>query len=254
MYAGRTSVTIKASFKDEAMRTKMMRGILAVIAVVALTGCTAEEPKYGTETQVSSPLRKRQIWAVAPAVNLSGYPQVDPLLHGDNLFQQLQQVDGVTAIPVNRVVQVFASLRIEQVQSAEQASLVCDVLGCDGLLVPTVTAYDPYDPPKLGAAIQLFRRAGYARAENVSPRELARRASPGKEQSLQTAPDFLQTVGMFDAASGSVRQAVYDYARGRNDPLGPMGAREYFASMDRYSGFVYHTLIAELMKHPKLQG
>lgn len=236
--------------------TKPMMRSVAVGCAIALTiaGCTREEPKYGTEHQIASPLKKRQVWAVAPAVNLTGYASVDPFLHADLLFQQLQQVDGITAIPVNRVAQVYASLRIEQVQSAEQASVVCEVLGIDGLLVPTVTAYDPYDPPKLGVAIQLFRRSGFARQENVSPRELARRASPGKDQSLPAAPDFLQTVGMFDAANGSVRQAVYDYARGRNDPLGPMGAKEYFASMDRYSGFVYHTLIVEMMKHPKLHG
>lgn len=234
------------------MNKTTMRSIATCgLISIAMIGCATEEPKYGTEAQISSPLKKRQVWAVAPAVNLSGY-QVDPLLQGDLLFQQLQQVDGITAVPVNRVAQVYASLRIEQVQSAEQASIVCDVLGCDGLLVPTVTAYDPYDPPKLGVAIQLFRKSGSNKPDNVSPRDLARRASPGKEQSLAPAPDFLQTVGMFDAASGSVRQAVYDYAKGRNDPLGPMGAKEYFVSMDRYSAFVYHTLIAEMLKHPKL--
>ena len=52
---------------------------------------------------------------------------------------------------------------------------------------------------------------------------------------------------MFDAANGSVRDAVYRYAAGRNDPVGPMGAKEYLASMDRYCGFVYHELIARLI-------
>ena len=235
------------------MNRSLIRSIIAAFLIVApLVGCSEQEPKYGTEAQIASPLTKRQVWAVAPAVNLSGYEAVDPLLHGDLLYQQLQQVDGITAVPVNRVVQVYASLRIDQVQSAEQAKLVCDVLGCDGLLVPTVTAYDPYDPPKLGVALQLFRRSGFAKPENVSPHDLAKRAAPGKTQSLAPAPDFIQTVGMFDAASGSVRQAVYDYAKGRSDPVGPLGAKEYFVSMDRYSGFVYHTLIGEMLQHPKL--
>ncbi len=52
---------------------------------------------------------------------------------------------------------------------------------------------------------------------------------------------------MFDAANGSVREALLLYAQGRNDPLGPMGEKEYLASMDRYCGFVYHTLIGDLL-------
>jgi len=36
------------------------------------------------------------------------------------------------------------------------------------------------------------------------------------------------SVGMFDAANGSVRQAVLDYAVGRNDPQGPLGSKEIF--------------------------
>ena len=51
----------------------------------------------------------------------------------------------------------------------------------------------------------------------------------------------------------SVRQALEDYAAGRNDPAGPLGADEYRLSMDRYGGFVYHELIATLMSHPRLK-
>jgi hypothetical protein len=35
--------------------------------------------------------------------------------------------------------------------------------------------------------------------------------------------------------------------------VGPYGADEYFVNMDRYSGFVYHVLIAEMMNHPRLR-
>src|ERR1043165_1964861 len=94
----------------------------------------------------------RQSWAVAPVINLSGQSGVDPILQADILFNQLQQVAGVNGLPVNRVVQVYSTLHIDQVQSEEQAALVCDLLGCDALLVGTISLYDPYDPPKLGAS------------------------------------------------------------------------------------------------------
>ena len=232
---------------------KRMRSITGAVLVgaVALSGACAEKPpEYGREFVQSLPPKRREVWAVAPAINLSGQREVDPLLQADLLYQQVQQVRGLTVVPVNRVAEVYAGLGIEQVQSAEQASLVCDLLGCDALLVPTVSAFDPYDPPKLGASLHLFAKPGnFARPANVDPRELVRRAAPPQDESMPGpgAGEFLQAVGMFDAANGTTRDALLAYASGRNDPLGPMGAKEYLASMDRYCGFVYAQLTADLL-------
>ena len=254
-----------ASFKDEAMtrmrsitRPSFARAALAAAALpfaglgLVLTGCSSRPPPYGTEQVLAVPHGRKAVWAVAPAVNLSGQREVDPLLQADLLYQQVQQVRGLTVVPVNRVAEVYAGLGIGQVQSAEQAALVCDLLGCDALLVPTVSAYDPYDPPKLGASLQLFGRPAARRVKNnVNPRELARLAAPGDDEALPASASptqFLQVVGMFDAANGSVREALWRYARGRHDPVGPMGRREYLMSMDRYVGFAYHALITDLLR------
>ncbi len=237
---------------------KVLRSIIITTLIGAglapLFGCQAK-PQYGTEAELYLPATKRQIWAVAPALNLSGQKEVDPLLQADVLYSQLQQVHGLTVVPVNRVVEVFAGLHLEKVQTPEQASLVCDLLGCDALVVPTVTAFDPYNPPKLGASLQVFRKPrGYARPDNVDPRELARQASlvPGKSLPAPTN-QFLQSVGMFDAANGSVREALETYAHGRNDPAGPLGVKEYFVSMDRYCGFVYNSLIGDVLRQIREQ-
>ena len=42
-------------------------------------------------------------------------------------------------------------------------------------------------------------------------------------------------------------------AAGRADPTGPYGSDEYLVDMDRYCGFVYHALLADLMNSPRLQ-
>jgi hypothetical protein len=225
------------------------RGLIVLVLFAFLAhGCAEQEKPYGTERPLSWPGRRQQVWAVAPAVDLSGQREVDPLLQADLLYAQLQQVNGMTVIPVNRVVEVYASLRIEKVQSEEQAALVCDLLGCDGLVVPSITAYDPYNPPKFGASLQLFRMPGsYARPAGLDVRELTRQAAPGPDESMPQRSGFVQAVGMFDAANGSIREALFGYAAGRNDPAGPLGNREYLVSMDRYCGFVYHCLIAELI-------
>ena len=223
--------------------------VISLVCTQGLSGCRQTEPQYGTEAQLALPARAAQVWAVAPAVDLSGQREVDPILQADLLFQQLQTVRGITAVPVNRTAEVYASLGIERVQSEDQAAVVCEMLGCDGLVVPTVTAYDPYNPPKFGASLQLFRARPAATVAMVDPRELTRRAAPPADEALPPpgAGSYRQAVGMYDAANGSVRDAVFRYAAGRNDPVGPMGAKEYLASMDRYCGFVYHELIARLV-------
>jgi len=224
--------------------------VILVICTQGLSGCRQTEPQYGTEAQLALPAAHgAQVWAVAPEVDLSGQREVDPILQADLLYQQLQTVRGITAVPVNRTAEVYASLGIVRVQSEDQASLVCEMLGCDGLVVPTVTAYDPYNPPKFGASLQLFRARPAATVARVDPRELTRRAAPPVDEALPPpgAGSYRQAVGMYDAANGSVRDAVLRYAAGRSDPVGPMGAKEFVASMDRYCGFVYHELIARLI-------
>jgi len=230
---------------------KRARPIVASVAILIVAntfGC-GKPPQYGTERQLQLRDPRARTWAVAPAINLSG-EVIDPILQADLLFVQLQQIQGVTGIPVNRVVEVYAALHIEKVQNETQAALVCELLGCDALLIPTITAFDPYNPPKIGASLQLFRRTGYVRDARINPRDLARQASPETDESLPPAPAFEQAVGMFDAASGSTRQQLIDYATGRNDPFGPMKEKEYLVSMDRYASFVYYRLIADLIGQP----
>lgn len=221
---------------------------ICLLALVTLA-CSEKPPVYGVERQLYLPGDRAQVWAVAPAVNLSGIGDVDPLLQADLIYQQVQTVNGVRAIPVNRVVDVYAAMQIGGIGSAEQASAVCELLAADALLVPTITAYDPYNPPKLGASLQLFWRSpDYRRPTGVEVRELSRMAAPAAGESLPaTPPDLFQVVGMYDAASGSVREKLALYADGRNDPVGPLGAREYLVSMDRYCGFVYHDLVEQLL-------
>lgn len=192
---------------------------LGLLAVLLLVGCAEQPPEYGRERVLQLATSRTQVWAVAPATNLSGQEQVDPVLQADLLFEQLQTVRGVTALPVNRTVDVFVAMQIRQVETFEQAQQVCQALGADALVVPTVTIHDPYNPPKFGASLTLFHASG------------AR-----------------QAVGMFDAANGTVRDALRRYAQGRFDPQGPLGEREYLLSMPRYCGFAYHQLLEDLCR------
>lgn len=225
------------------------------IAVLSIAGCAKKAQEYGTEKPVILPGAVRQTWAVAPVIDLSGQ-RVDPILQADVLYGQLQQVDGLTVVPVNRVVQVYQALRLPQVQTEEQAALVCEMLGVDALVIASITLFDPFDPPRMGASVQLFRRGGYRRPLDVDPRELARRATLPRVSGADStaAVAFPQAVGIFDAANGSTREGVLRYAQGRTDQVGPLKDRAYFLEMDRYSGFVYASLIEDLLRKPGVAG
>lgn len=227
--------------------------VVSAVVLSILAGCAEPPPGYGTEQKLILVGARRATWAVAPAINLSGQREVDGVLQADLLFEQLQQVRGLTVIPVNRTAEVFVQLGIAQVRSEEEAALVCEMLNCDGLVVPTVTIFDPYHPPKLGATLTLMGKTAPGGAVRVDARELVREARQESAGLVEPSPALVQVTGMWDAANGSVREAVKTYAAGRHDPLGPMGEREYLLSMDRYCGFVYHELITSLLSHPRMK-
>src|SRR5882724_107852 len=102
-----------------------MRSIKLGWLLIALLVIGCKTPQYGHEQQLTIKTRVRPVWAIAPAINLSGQSQVDPLLQADLVYQQLQAVKNITVIPVNRVVEVYAALNIDKVQSEAQATLVC---------------------------------------------------------------------------------------------------------------------------------
>jgi hypothetical protein len=236
------------SFKDEVM-PKIRMTVLVMSFLVLAIGCSSQKP-YGEEEQLFLPGTHRQVWAVAPAINLSGQSQIDPLLQSDLVYQELQKVRGLTVIPVDRVVEVYASLKIDKVQSERQAYDICRLLGCDGLVVPTVTAYDPYDPPKFGASVQLFVRPGtFDRMPKLDPRALERSATAtaAAPPEMTQTHNMAQVVEMYDASDGTVLEAVKAYAKGRTDPNKPLGVDEITVSMDRYCAFGYHELLSELL-------
>jgi hypothetical protein len=211
-----------------------------LMAILIASGCDDKPKPYGVETGLAIPDNQTHLWAIAPAINLSGHHEVDPILQADLLYTQLQMVKGMTVVPVDRVVQVFAAMEISQIQSPQQARAVCEALNVEGIIIPTITAYDSYMPPKMAASLALFTRGEGGQGGEATT----------QPSGTVAGPHLKQVVGIYDSENGTVREALLKFAAGRSDPNGPMSEREYFLSMDRYSGFVYHQLIADLLGVP----
>src|SRR5690242_13300701 len=124
-----------------------------LLAAVAVGGCldsSLKKKPEPIESLIGSPYPNVATIAIAPAINLSGSRDVDPLAVSDALYGELQQVPGLNVIPLNRVLFAMRQLNIRTIDDPVQAQRIAEGLGAQGLVVPAVTAFDPYNPPQMG--------------------------------------------------------------------------------------------------------
>ena len=200
-----------------------------------------------------APYEARQLWAVAPLRNEAGTLQADGVRFADQLAATLEEVGGIDVVPVNRVLQAMQTLEMPEVTTLEQAITLRKALGVDGLVAGTISAYDPYDPPSLGVAVDLYvdprrptmginiRSLSWAATDELS------KPSPARTRVNATQP--VATVsGHFKASDPRVRDALKRYAHRRGTAEDDAYAwRVYRLSMDLYSEFVSYQLGSRLM-------
>ena len=135
-------------------------------------------------------------------------------------------------------------LNMRAVTTPEDARTLIDTLGVDGLIVGNVTAWDPYTPPTLGLALQLFIPAD----RSSSPRtdELPDQSNTTSRASLIAAA---QAAGIFDASDHTTLELLAIFANGRTHPSTAYGDDIYLMKMDLYTKFVAHQLLAELLRN-----
>lgn len=231
--------------------TKFMRISLMTLALLALSGCNTRrltQPQFHT-----APYERAQVWAVAPFNNESGVSIVQGDRVADMFVQQLQDVRGINALPVNRVILAMRELDIPYIQSAHDASRLLSVLGADGLIVGTTTAYDPYRPMTFGAAIELHV-ADHALPSVIDTRSLSRSASahiaPGE---LGPRNPVAQTAGIFDARNHETLAQLQHYASGRSVPDSAFGSDIYLVRMDLYMQFASYRLLGDLLNSEQIR-
>jgi len=220
------------------------RGFAAVLLML-FVGCETNkryEPYVHRAPYVGS-----QLWAVAPFMNESGVSIIDPARVADLYTEELQQVEGIDTVPVNRVLAAMRQLNMPSVSSGADAVALIDALGVDGLIVGTVTAYDPYNPPTLGMAVQLFKPA-LMQTSQIDPRSLTRQASGEVELGAMSEVDAAaQAAGLFDSRNERTRMWIDEYALGRTPMDSAFGAEVYLVRMELYTKFVSYRLIGQLL-------
>jgi len=221
---------------------------LALVGVWAL-GCASADPLTPPRQLVSpyATTPAEPTWAVVPLRNETGTSAADAMAISDDLVAAITQTRGLRALPLNRSIDAMATLDMAEPEGPEDLERLARVLGVEGVVVGSVTAYDPYEPT-LGLALALYARPGtLARAgeAEIDTRRLVEQPTDydffrRREASRRPA----STVSLvLDGRDHGVRMATRAYARGRTEPGSALGWERYLKSMPEFQKFAVWTAL-----------
>jgi hypothetical protein len=217
--------------------------IFTLLLCLGSAGCETEKPvAQPVEFPMVSPYAGVHTLAIAPAINLSGSRDFDPLAVSDLLFGEMQQVSGLNILPLNKTLLAMQRMGVRSIDDPRIAQRLAEALGADGLVIPAITAYDPYNPPNVGMILQMYTPA-LMRPTSVSVRP----NSSTSAEEFQGQP-VSQVNGVFNAANQSVLRELESYAAGRTDYGSALQDKKFLMDADAYMRFVCHSMVRRLME------
>lgn len=192
------------------------------------------------------------LWAVVPLRNESGTSQVDVGAISDHIVAAAEEVRGVRALPLNRTLDAMRAQRMSAIRTPGDARQLANAMGVDGIIIGSITAYDPYTPT-IGLSLALYARPGSPvdrSMKRIDPKALQASATDTTptsgsmyvDQPMSTASELL------DAKNQGVLMELKSYAEGRSDPNSALGWKRYTASMMLYSEFAAHKAVGSLVQ------
>ena len=241
---------------------RLVLGIALAVVLGGMAGCSKPPTPRPLEYSLVSPYRGMHTLAVAPAINVSGKREFDPLTVSDTMFVELQQVHGLTVLPVNKTIAAMQHLRVRSIDSPETAARIAQVMGADGLVIMAVTAYDPYMPPTVGMKVQLYTVRDADEVVPVEPTTQVRRMdgsmvdppAPAATEAGATRHLAATISAVFNSSNQSVRIELKDFARGRTDYDSALQEEKFLADADAYMRFVCHAMVRRLMEVERSRG
>lgn len=226
-----------------------MRWLGPIAAAALLAAIPACGPRQPADVQIRNPWLGAMRVAVAPALNFSGSADVDVLAAADVMAGELARVDGFEVLPVSRTLAVLNRQGATGVESPAHALEIRDALGADAILVFAITEYDPYEPPSVGIAAQLYGSFASERVPRFDPVRVSRSATPVSGGVARPAWDpIAQVTAVRNAANEPVVREVRDFARVRDGDGSPYGWRKYLVSQRSYLRFCCHAAIRDLVQ------
>jgi hypothetical protein len=241
-------------------RIPICLAVMAATVVGLTTGCsgvsgTSSEQPLMPAAAVISPYQAADgelLWAVVPLTNETGTSVADTPGLSDALVRRVEAVRGLRCLPLNRTIEAMRALGLgDRIGSPQEAELLAKTLGVDGVVAGTVTAWDPYDPPKIGVAVALFAAPGKLKRgfDGLDAGALSRAYTDfGTYDGSNFAFDPASAVSeLLDAGSHETLMRVRSYAEGRTGAERPHGWRIHVVSMELYTEFAAERMVQKLI-------
>ena len=216
------------------------------VSLLVLAGCAVTEQRV-EPVVVPNPVFGPMTIAVAPALNQSGAADFDPSRFADLMASELGHAEGITVIPVSRVLGVLAAQGADSVESPTHALELAFLLGADAILVFAVTEYDPYDPPSIGISAQLYGARPVRGGGSPDPVALSKEPGLASSAEKGTRGLLAENQRVYDASHDSVVAEVRGFAAKRKGKASPYGWRRYLVSQREYIRFCCHATIRALL-------
>ncbi|MCR9076928.1 MAG: hypothetical protein NXI07_12895, partial [bacterium] len=247
------AMTSAQTMLNRVITLSMLASMLAVLTACSMT---KERDPLTPPGVIVSPYDATQgdvLWAVIPPLNESGTSIADSARIGDAIIAAVQEARGIRCLPLNRSIDAMRSLGfVSGIETSSDAHQIAEFLGADAIVVGSITAYDPYDPPVLGLALALYARPGamaQASKTSLDTRMLTSAFTDfGTTSGLHFAGEPVSVVSEhLDGRNHEVQYAARTYAQGRSERQSAMQWRIYLASMDLYTEFAAHHTVGRLI-------
>ena len=227
-------------------------GFIAVFLGGVLGGCSSwynrKAPPPPTEYPLSTPYGAVRTFAIGPTVNLSPSHDFDPMTISDAMFAEMQQVGGLNILPVNKTLIAMQRLGMRSIESARDAQQLARVMGADGIIIPAVTAYDPYRPPSLGMTVQLYTAHTLMARSQVEARRIdGTVVATAVELEVDEQQPVSQVAAVFNSRNQTVLRELRDFTAGRTEYTSALQDEKFIDDMDQYTRFVCHAMVRRLI-------
>lgn len=230
-------------------------GILtAIMAVTA--GCQVPPDLLSPQVLLSpyDSTNGEVLWGIVPLRNETGTSVADVYAITDAVIAAASQIQGIRTVPLNRTLEAMRSLEITSVDDPGQLEKLARAMGVDGLIVGSITAYDPYEPPKLGLSLALYGQPGRLKPGQMDALDIQRLAYQPTDYEFFPNTGFSSAPASvvseyLDARNHAVQMRLRDYATGRHDRKSARGWRSYLASMHLYTEFAAWQTVGQLVHH-----
>jgi hypothetical protein len=137
---------------------------------------------------------------------------------------------------------------LAEIRTLDEARSILRLVGGDGIVVGTITGWNPYDPPRFGANILLVADEAEVQAAFES------RRLTGGTGAVASNPDapartLTEVVAFFDATNHTVRGQVREYAKSNDDVTDGFDPPEryYLMVFDHWLDFAASELVSTLV-------